>query len=282
MVLFHHAGLESLTIAGAKFQIANIKERAVPFRSTRLQELRLLNCDLHARDIEQMLRYPHQLKYFTIKGQERPSEFGYSFTDRNRLLHIDDLRAHPSALETLDFDIQFYHWEEPVNLSNFPALQSLTISPRMLIGDNQCHWLKEASALGWAKLLPPNLQHLKFRNEGAIFPILQIYEALREGCIHLRSLTCQIASLSQEDGSFYYEENVTDDVTPVGVMLFRSPNDLISEVSPDGVPYSEGFRGLGVQFSVFEVPRLETLPGYDSCPCYCWTYKHRLNYESEW
>ncbi|KGO61790.1 hypothetical protein PEX1_025260 [Penicillium expansum] len=231
-----------------------------PFRSTRLQELRLLNCDIKARDIEEMLRYPHQLKHFTIKGQEERSELG-CFGDSNRQLYIDALRSHSSSLETLDIDLQFDEWKEPMDLSNFSALQSLTISPRMLIGDNGCFWLKPASTLDWAKLLPSNLQHLKFRNDCGVFPILQIYEALREGYIRLRSLTCQIASNVLEDGSPYFEESDLDSVTPEGIRVFRSPNDLMSEVSPDGVSYSQGFQGLGVGFFVVEVSRTEKLPG---------------------
>lgn len=280
-VLLHHPGIERLTIAGAKFQLITLNECAAPFRSTRLQELRLLNCDIKARDIEEMLRYPHQLKHFTIKGQEERSELG-CFGDSNRQLYIDALRSHSSSLETLDIDLQFDEWKEPMDLSNFSALQSLTISPRMLIGDNGCFWLKPASTLDWAKLLPSNLQHLKFRNDCGVFPILQIYEALREGYIRLRSLTCQIASNVLEDGSPYFEESDLDSVTPEGIRVFRSPNDLMSEVSPDGVSYSQGFQGLGVGFFVVEVSRTEKLPGYDSCPCPCWTYKHRLYRDSDW
>ncbi|KAJ5494176.1 hypothetical protein N7463_010263 [Penicillium fimorum] len=147
----------------------------------------------------------------------------------------------------------------------------------MLIGDNYCFWLKPASALEWAKLLPSNLQHPKFRSGCGVFPISQIYQALREGYLHLRSLTCQIASNVLEDGSLYYEETDLNIVDPEGIPVFRSPDEIMSDVSPDGVPYSQGFWELGVEFIVTEIPRIEKLPGYGSCPCTCWIYKHRVS-----
>ncbi|KAJ5088397.1 hypothetical protein N7456_012013 [Penicillium angulare] len=280
--LLHHPSLERLTIAGAQFQMCDITKRAVPFRSTCLQELTLLNCELHHFDIEAMLRYPHQLKHFTMKGQEARIPDYYIFPNKNRQLYIDALKSQSSCLETLDIDLQFNDWEEPIDLSEFSALQSLTISPRMLIGDNQCLWPKPAPALEWAKRLPYNLQHLIFRNGCGAFPILQIYEAVREDYIHLRSFTCQIASNVLEDGSLYYKEDELDANDHEGNPVFRSPSDIMSDISPDGVSYLQGFRVLDVELSVVEVPRLVRLPGYDSCPCFCWTYKHRLNDESVW
>lgn len=280
--LLHHPGLERLTIAGAQFQLKIDNEHGAAIRSTNLQELTLLNCALQARDLEDMLRYPKQLKHFTIKGQEERTDMGPFFSDDDRRLYINALRTHSSSLESLDIDIQYNITEEPIDLSDFSVLQSLTISPRMVIGDNEQLWLKEASTLDWAKLLPPNLQHLTFRNECGVFPIVQMYEAVREGYIKLRSLTCQIASNIQENGSPVFSEWSLGAIDPQGVLVFRSPDELMSELSPDGVSYSQGFQALGVEFSVVEVPRTEMLPGYDSCPCPCWIYKHRLYDDSVW
>ncbi|KAJ5358172.1 hypothetical protein N7541_005330 [Penicillium brevicompactum] len=273
--LLHHPGLEKLTIAGAAFQMGTLDKLRVPFRSTSLQALALLNCALNARHLKDMLLYPLQLKHFTMKGQEERYIYG-PFRDFDRRLYIDALRSHASSLETLDIDLQYGHTEEPIDLSEFSALLSLTISPRMLIGDNQEFWLKDASTSDWAKLLPSNLQHLTFRHDCAVFPLIQMYEAVREGYIKLRSLTCQIASNTQEDGSPCYDEGDLDTLDPQGVKVFRSPDEVMSDVSPDGTTYAEVFQAIGIDFSVIEVPRTETLTGNDSCPCPCWTYKHRV------
>lgn len=270
-----------MTIAGAHFQLNIRNERGAALRSTRLEELTLLNCDLHAWDIENMLRYPRDLKHFTIKGQEERTDLGI-FCDLDRRPYIDALRAQSSSLETLDLDIQYEHTKESIDLSHFSALQSLTISPRMVIGDIEQYWLKEASTLEWAKLLPTNLQHLTFRNDCGAFPILQMYEAVRDGHLKLRSLTCQIASNLEEDGSHVCSEWDLGAIDPHGVLVFRSPDELMSELSPDGVSYSQGFKALDVEFSIVEVPRTEMLPGYDSCPCPCWKYKHRHYNDSNW
>ncbi|KAJ5618691.1 hypothetical protein N7528_006802 [Penicillium herquei] len=211
-----------------------------------------------------MLRYPRQLRHFTIKGQEDGSDPNL-YGDGDRQLYINALMSQSSSLETLDFDIQFHLWEDPITFRDLSALRSLTVSPRMLVENIDCDWLEPDTSLAWARLLPPTLQNLTFHHADAKFSTLQIYEAIRSGYLHLNTLTCQIASKEPGDDT-----------------VFRSPDDLMSEISPDGVPYWQAFRKLGVGFSAVEVPHTETLPGYDSCPCTCWTYKHLLYQKPSW
>ena len=133
--LFHHPGLERLTIVGAQFQVRSLDESLTSFRSTRLRELALLNCDLTPRDLKNMPRYPCQLKHFTMKGQEEEASAQWLVGESNRQLYIESLRSKYSSLKPLDLDLQYNEWEDPMDLSNFSALQSLTILPQMLIGN---------------------------------------------------------------------------------------------------------------------------------------------------
>lgn len=71
----------------------------------------------------------------------------------------------------------------------------------------------------------------------------------------IRSLTCQIAS--KQDGSPHFESEL-DTISPEGIRVFRFPNDLTSEVWPDGVPYSQGFGGLDVETFVVNVSYRDT------------------------
>lgn len=88
-------------------------------------------------------------------------------------MYIDALGSQSSYLETFEIDIQFDEWKESIEHSNFPALQSLTISLGMSIGDNVCFWLNPAPTLDRVKLLPSNLQHLKFRHDCGVFIVQQ-------------------------------------------------------------------------------------------------------------
>lgn len=137
--VFFHPGLRSLTITGACVQTVWSRLKGAPsHRSTQLEELRLLNCDLAPHQLSEMLSYPRALKHFTFKGQSPDPIVTGPVREANRSAYIDALRIHASSLESLDLDL-YYHWTEPINLTEFKALKKLRLSPRMLTGDGRVY-----------------------------------------------------------------------------------------------------------------------------------------------
>lgn len=133
--VFFHQGLRSLTITGACVQTPWPRLSGAPaHRSTQLEELRLLNCDVSPGQLSEMLSYPHALKHFTFKGQAPDPIVTGPAREANRSLYIDALKPHASSLESLDLDL-YYPWREPISLRDFKALKRITISPWMLTGD---------------------------------------------------------------------------------------------------------------------------------------------------
>lgn len=133
--VFFHPNLQSLTITGACVQTVWSRLTGAPAaRSTRLEELRLLNCDLSPRDLSEMLSYPRALKHFTFKGQSADPIVTGFVREANRSAYIDALKTHASSLESMDLDL-YFPWPEPIDLTEFKALKKLTISRRMLVGD---------------------------------------------------------------------------------------------------------------------------------------------------
>lgn len=262
--LFYHPGLESLRITGAQVQTrwTHLPAHPPPPRSTHLQDLRLLNCDIPPEAIVEMLQYPRALKHFTLKGQATETTIG-PFRGDDRSEYIDALRPHSSTLETLDLDF-LVDWEDSINLSTFTALKSLTIAPRILVGEDTDGLANVTAASRWQELLPPNLEHLVFRSHEAIFPIAEVYEMVRHGSLRLSCFTCQMR-LNTPDG-----------------YVSRSPGELLLETCSDGYPFSRGFEELGVRFSVVEVSDSQPMPESESCPCECWIYRHRLDPEPVW
>ncbi|KAL1981458.1 hypothetical protein VTN96DRAFT_2630 [Rasamsonia emersonii] len=154
--VFYHPGLRRISITGAVFtgfSLNNSKRLAPASRSTQLEELILLNCDIGPEAISEILTYPHAL------------------------------RPHASSLEYLDLDL-YFQYDESVDLSDFSALKHLTIHPEMLTED----W-KGMEPFG--KLLPPSLESITFRDHFGAFPLATIYEKVLSGELpHLRTLTC--------------------------------------------------------------------------------------------
>lgn len=71
--VFYHPGLRRISITGAVFtgfSLNNSKRLAPASRSTQLEELILLNCDIGPEAISEILTYPRALKRFTFKGEE--------------------------------------------------------------------------------------------------------------------------------------------------------------------------------------------------------------------
>lgn len=107
-----------------------------------------MNCDLSPRQLSEILSYPRALKHFTFKGQSPDPIVTGPIRDPNRSAYIDALRMHASSLESLDLDL-YYYWTEPIDLTEFTALKTLTTSRRMLVGDGN-----ESEAQSPGKYLP--------------------------------------------------------------------------------------------------------------------------------
>lgn len=263
--LLTHTGLQTLAISGANVQL-EWNHHPSNTRYTQLRELRLLNCDISSGGLAELLRHPRSLKYLTLKGQAKDVIDLPTARDSDRSGYIDAIKTHCSSLETLDLDL-YEEWGDPIDLSDFQSLKKLTTAPRMLIGDDTivggCR-TKTAPAACWRGLLPPNLEHLTFRSDEAVFPIREMYELVSSGGLRLASFTCQMLQDTPDE------------------LVDRSPQDLVSERCPNGKSYYEGFRELGVRFSVVEVSEIQPLPEGEACPCDCWTYMHRFEHDEVW
>ncbi|KAJ5317461.1 hypothetical protein N7508_001969 [Penicillium antarcticum] len=134
--LFYHPNLTTISITGAavsaKWEYQHIHPPTL--RSTNLEELELLNCNISSQELELMLRYPRALKCFTLKGEPSESKYGFRCgSDRGK--YIDVLKNHTSSLQILDLDL-YHDWSEEIDLSPFTVLQSLAITPRMLLSSD--------------------------------------------------------------------------------------------------------------------------------------------------
>jgi len=77
--VFYHTGPRSISNTGAILRGLWAPEDFKPAsRSTQLEELVLLNCDIGPEIISEILSYPRALKSFTFKGQMADCELGLS------------------------------------------------------------------------------------------------------------------------------------------------------------------------------------------------------------
>ncbi|KAJ5805110.1 hypothetical protein N7474_010997 [Penicillium riverlandense] len=262
--LLFHPSLQSLTFSGAAVQTSS-RQPQTP-RSTQLEELRFLNCDLHASELADMLRFPRALKHFTLKGQGPDPIITPRFSESDRTEYLDALKPHALSLESLDLDLDL-DWEDPLDMRDFVALKRLTITPRMVIGDDT----EEEELNGrtrftpWKELLPQSLTHLTFRNDEAVFPLDGIYDTVRdEDLPNLTSFTCEMLRDAPEYG------------------VSCTPEELLSKQCHDGPSFSQAFGQLGVQLSVVQVNDPVPMVENEHCPCPCWTYRHRFRNDVPW
>ncbi|CAI7614928.1 unnamed protein product [Penicillium glandicola] len=69
---FFHAGLENLTLSHCIIRTHNQNApKGTPTRSTSLESLMLLDCEISASGLARLMEYPRALKSFTIKGESR-------------------------------------------------------------------------------------------------------------------------------------------------------------------------------------------------------------------
>ncbi|KAJ5604644.1 hypothetical protein N7510_009798 [Penicillium lagena] len=262
--LLYHPGLRSLTFSGAAVQTSSQQPQTT--RSTQLEELRFLNCDLHASELADMLQFPRALKHFTLKGQGPDPIITPRFSESDRTEYLDALKPHALSLESLDLDLDL-DWEDPLDMRDFVALKRLTITPRMAIGDDT----EEEELDGrtrftpWKELLPQSLTHLTFRNDEAVFPLDAIYDIIRDGDLpNLTSFTCEMLQDTPEYG------------------VSCTPDELLAKQYHNGSSFSQAFGQLGVQLSVVQVKDSVAMVENEHCPCPCWTYRHRFGSGVPW
>jgi hypothetical protein len=207
-----------------------------------------------------MLRFPRALKHFTLKGQGPDPIITPRFSESDRTEYLDALKPHASSLESLDLDLDL-DWEDPLDMRDFVALKRLTITPRMVIGDDTEEEELEGRTrfTPWKELLPQSLTHLTFRNDEAVFPLDGIYDTVRDGDLpNLTSFTCEMFRDPPEYG------------------VSCTPDELLTKQCHDGPSFSQTFGQLGVQLSVVQVDDFVPMVENEHCPCPCWTYRHRL------
>lgn len=205
-----------------------------------------------------MLQYPRALKRFTLKGEAPIPDFGGPLEGRGLGQCINVLKIHSSSIETLNLDL-YTEGAEPIDLSGFTALKRLTISPRMLLGDDPKGWPGTAPVPHGKDFLPSSLEHLTLRADEAEFPLLGIYEKVRIGALpRLRHFTCEMLS------------------GPPGGCIYRCSGSVLAEECTDEMSFALAFEKLGVQFSVVEVDDPTEVPEHKTSPCQCWTYQHAI------
>ncbi|KAJ5855828.1 uncharacterized protein N7529_009772 [Penicillium soppii] len=122
------------------------------------------------------------LKVFLYKG----ASMGNSIQDKeNGGEYIQALETHASSLETLYLDLYLF-WENPFDLSCFPALKRLITGAKQLGGRFGSYKLDILRGR-----LPRSLEHLTSRADNTHFYLSPVYQlVLSEELPHLIKLTC--------------------------------------------------------------------------------------------
>lgn len=248
-----HPHLRDLTLVGALVGGLDPALQYEP-RSTRLESLTLLCCDVSSDGLRELLRIPEALKHLTWKGV--PATAPPEFWPGDRQSYVDAIRTHADSLVSLDLDfyaIGGHH--PPLDFRDFRSLRQLTIDPGVLRGDttdadgNARHATTEC-------LLPGSLQGLVLREyreysvpDQETLPL--VYRWVSSGALpSLRSVTVQSAKFSRSE------------------ILHRALNAKMC--------FDDAFRLVGVQLEYEKVRSslAEEQFGFD---CHCCTYALRWN-----
>ncbi|RAL13221.1 F-box protein [Aspergillus homomorphus CBS 101889] len=129
-----HPRLRDLTLLGALVGGLNPDLWYEP-RSTPLESLTLLCCDVSAGGMREMLSPPRALKHLTWKGV--PATSPPEFWPGERQEYLNAIRTQADSLLSLDLDfygIGGHH--PPLDFRDFPCLQQLTIDSKVLRGSD--------------------------------------------------------------------------------------------------------------------------------------------------
>ncbi|KAJ5587660.1 uncharacterized protein N7459_003425 [Penicillium hispanicum] len=265
--IFHHPGLQSLSITNLFFQQFGDKELPAKdlTRSTVLEELILLNCDISPTGLSQVLLPPRALKRFTLKGQIPFSEYGYEHT-KSRRDYVDALQSHAHSLEFLDLDL-YYTRGESVDLRPFPVLKEFAIGTSELVGDEN----KRDGRLG--DVLPSSLQRLILRDRLGIFPLAAIRDKVVRGELpHLKHVSCHFSPFEDEDedDEVSSDEEESDDEDDIYDPDFPTGKKREKNMAL----FANAFKELGVDLSIDHVQ--DPIRPYQDASCACWVYKYRV------
>lgn len=124
--LFIHPTLQHLTIANGRMaSFTSFDPDRV--RSTDLQVLTLIACDIKPAQLQKILSMPKALQRFTAKGS---AWLGRSVSGEDRAASLESLRMHASSLVSLDLDFFLGDGQmpqEPLVMVDFTVLQQLAI-----------------------------------------------------------------------------------------------------------------------------------------------------------
>lgn len=255
--IFHHSGLESLSITNICFEQVGNSRCPSPLltRSTNLKELVLLNCDVSPEGLRQILSLPHALRRFTMKGEIQFSEHGHEHT-ANRQDYMDALRTHADSLEFLDVDL-YYTSGQGVDLRGFSVLRELTLSTNELTGD----YHKRSGEVG--AVLPPSLRRLVLRDEFGTFPLAAILVKVAHGQLPvLNTVACHTSPGSLEDEQYMEEDEEDEDEDDV---IYNPDFPLSKKREKNMELYADAFKNREIGFSIDDKP--DPLWAKNCCPC---------------
>ncbi|PYH89692.1 hypothetical protein BO71DRAFT_487722 [Aspergillus ellipticus CBS 707.79] len=201
-----HPHLQDLTIVGAR--ISSMEESLMASRrSTELESLVLVCCDVSSRSIHDLLSLPRGLKHLAVKGAAWTVRPYYYM--KNRQEYIDALSIQAESLTSLDMDFPPGVPDNPaLDFRALQRLQKLTVDPQALRGDGKFDPVSEQVCL-WENSepicrLPPTIQHLVFfeyheAKTPDLHTLLLVYNWISQGSLpNLRSITVKTARSSAD------------------------------------------------------------------------------------
>ena len=157
--IFIHPTLQHLTIVNGRMASFTSFDPA-RVRSTDLQELTLIACDIKPAQLHKILSMPKALRSFTAKGS---AWLGRSVSGEDRAASLESLRMHASSLVSMDLDFFLGDGQmpqEPLVMVDFTVLQQLAIPLWILRGHI------EQGIVRQERLLPRWLKELTLKCAG--------------------------------------------------------------------------------------------------------------------
>jgi hypothetical protein len=188
--IFSHPTLEILTLRRAKLDQRGFESLEQP-SGTALKELHLLECDINADALSDILLLPKALKKITITQSEIPCQQLEESPDDVEE-YIFAMRSALHSLETISIDFAALGAANPLRLRDFDALKSLQLRDYQLFGQSS----PRLHSVG----LPLHLETLEFLNKvGEDDEISDLLCYFIENDILARKL-CRIVVVEPEGG----------------------------------------------------------------------------------
>ncbi|PYH46416.1 F-box protein [Aspergillus saccharolyticus JOP 1030-1] len=238
-----HPHLKELSLVGAVVDGLGPDLEYEP-RSTPLESLTLLCCDVSAAGMGQLLSVPKALKHLTWKGV--PAVNPPDFWPADRMSYIQMIRTQADSLVSLDLDLWApIHQHPPLDLRALRCLRQLTVDPNVF---------RRADVSAQECVLPGSLQKLVLRayreySLPDLGPLALVYGWVSSGA--LPSLGC----VTVQSARFQAEK-------------------ILGAVFRDGGSFEDAFRSIGVQLEYERVrPSVEEEHFAFDCPCCAWALR---------